>query len=300
VCAARRADPLLARRALAVLAWGFAALGLMLIVEAATGGAIYRAIHIAFYEPIRPDLARKNVAQSTFVLALLWPLAALGVTGRLRPALAAPMVLGVAVAGVRFGADAPVISLLLGALAALCVWRCPRRGPKAFAGLAAAIFLLMPLIVWSVREFADYSAIEHLIPLSWAERMGYWSHAVDWIWDQPLRGWGLDASRMFAPAIQLHPHDSALQVWLELGAVGGLLAAAFWGVTLPRLARPGPDLVAAATAACCAAYLLFGGVNFGVWQEWWLALGSLVAVLSALNGRTAPAAELSTSAPISE
>ncbi len=40
------------------------------------------------------------------------------------------------------------------------------------------------------------------------------AHAVDWIADKPLQGWGLDASRMFGPGIVLHPHDAALQVWL--------------------------------------------------------------------------------------
>jgi hypothetical protein len=30
-------------------------------------------------------------------------------------------------------------------------------------------------------------------------------------------------------------------------------------------------------------YLLFGLVNFGIWQEWWLALGALCAILAILN-----------------
>ena len=40
----------------------------------------------------------------------------------------------------------------------------------------------------------------------------------------------------------------------------------------------------AATAACAVVYLLFG-VNFGVWQEWWLALGAVVAMLAVMNAR---------------
>ena len=48
-----------------------------------------------------------------------------------------------------------------------------------------------------------------------------------------------------------------------------------------------------AAAASLAAYLLFGGINFGVWQEWWLALGAFVAVLVALLavGEVGPAGE---------
>jgi O-antigen ligase len=289
-CGARRADPRLTRLALRILAWSMAVFALLLLLEAALGGELYRRLHMAAYEPIRPDLAIKNLGQSTFVLALLWPLAAVGGSRAGAPAwLALPMALGAGVSAHVFGADAPVISLGLALLAGWLVWRWPRQAPTTLAIVAAAFFLLMPAIVWSVRAVSDFSDIEARIPRSWADRMAYWSHAVDWIGDHPLRGWGLDASRMFSPGIQLHPHDGALQVWLELGALGAVLAAAFWFLTLRRLSRPRSDGAAAALAASAAVYLLFGGVNFGIWQEWWLGLGAYVAVLGAMTARQPPA-----------
>jgi O-antigen ligase len=297
ICAARAADPRLARLALRILAWGFAAVALVLIADVALGGAIYRTLHIAFYEPIRPDLADKNLAQSTFVMALLWPLAALGGPARLRPWLALVMWLATAAAAARFDADAPLVALLLGPLVGLAVWRWPSGGPKVLAGSISAFFLLAPALMWGVKRFGDIEALKAALPLSWSERLGYWNHAVDWIADKPLRGWGLDASRMFAPGIQLHPHDDALQIWLELGVIGAVTAAVFWGLTLTRLSRPKPDLITSATAVSLAAYLLFGAVNFGVWQEWWLALGAFVGMLAALHARAATAAQLSTSTP---
>ena len=57
------------------LAWGLAIYGVILLVEAVTGAAIYQAVRNAIGDPIRPDLARKNVAQGSFALALLWPVA---------------------------------------------------------------------------------------------------------------------------------------------------------------------------------------------------------------------------------
>jgi O-antigen ligase len=154
---------------------------------------------------------------------------------------------------------------------------------------AAALFLLTPAAVWAVRHFLDYEAIRAALPRTDSMRMGYWSHAIDWIAERPLRGWGLDASREFGPGIVLHPHNNPLQIWLELGAIGAVAAAAFWGVALSRLSRPDRDLGAAATAACATAYLLFG-VNFGVWQDWWLGLGALVAMLAVMNAPPRPAA----------
>ena len=296
---ARRADPTLKARALRVFAVSMAAFGVVLLIEALLAGDILRRLH-DLYEPIRPDLARKNLGQSTFALALLAPLAALGAPPRLRLALTLALAVATALAAHAFDADDPLVALVLAPTVGFAVYRWPGRAPKVLAGLAGAMFLAAPLVVWSVRRLSDYAAIEHAIPLSWAMRMGYWSHAVDWIGERPLRGWGLDASRMFAPGIQLHPHDGALQIWLELGALGAVAAAAFWIVTLARLSRPRPDVVAAATAASASVYLLFGAINFGVWQEWWLGLGALVAVIAALTAPTAAAAWASTSTPILE
>jgi O-antigen ligase len=149
------------------------------------------------------------------------------------------------------------------------------------------LVLSMPLAVWAVRHFADYEALRRAAPKTDSMRMGYWSHAIDWIRLRPVRGWGLEASRVFGPGIVLHPHNNPLQIWMELGAIGAVTAAAFWGVAFSRLSRPSPSLAAAATAACASVYLLFG-VNFGVWQEWWLALGALIAVMAVMSRESGP------------
>lgn len=298
VCGARRADPRLARLALLVVAWGLALMGLMLLVEAWLGAGVYRWLHERFYEPIRPDLAGKNLGQSTFVLALLWPLAAVG--GRRAGAsgwLAVPMVLGAAIGAVTFNADAPAIAVALAVLVGLAAIRWPVGAPRTLGGMAGALFLAMPAVVLGVRAALEALKVTIDLPLSWSMRIGYWNRAVDWTAEHPLRGWGLDASRAFSPGIQLHPHNGPLQVWLELGAAGALIAAAFWWLALSSLARPRSNVVAAATTATAAVYLLFACVNFGVWQEWWLALGALAVVLGATVARLPPARP-STSAPI--
>ena len=283
VCGARRADPRLRTLALQVLVWGSVLFGLVLLVEVATDVALYERLHVAFYEPIRHDLAQVQVAHGTFVLALLWPLA-FAAAARLRTPLwlLLPIPLGFVAAALRFGADAPVISVGLSALVFVAALRWSKWAPVVLGALAAVYALTAPLVVWLVRASGDYGTIEQDIPLSWAERMSYWSHAVDWIKDHPLRGWGLEASRMFGPGIVLHPHDDALQVWLELGAVGAVLFAGLWWLMLRGLARARADMGAAGVTAAASVYLLFGALNFDVWHEWWLALGALVGVCAAL------------------
>lgn len=278
--AARRADPGLRRLALRMFAWGLAAYGALLLAEAVTGGAIYRGLRDLLHDPIRPDLGRKNIAQGSFVLALLWPVAAAGGFRAGAPAwLALPMVAGTLLLAHDFASDAPVLAVGLAVLVGGLVWVWPRLAPKALALGAAGLVLIMPLVILVAR----LSGLGQGLPESWEQRVGYWTYAMVQIAEHPLRGWGLDASREFSPHIQLHPHNGALQVWLELGAVGAAIAALAWIFVFRRLARDDRSLVAAAAAGSAAVYLLFGVISFGAWQEWWLALAALTATIASLG-----------------
>ena len=284
-CGARRADPAIAGLALRILAWGLAAYGCLLLLEAFTGGGVYGTLRVLIEDPIRPDLGRKNIAQGSFVLALIWPVAAVaGLRAGAPLWLAVPMAVGTAVLAQGFLSDAPVLAVGLALGVGATVWIWPRSAPKAMGLAAAGMMLVMPLLILAVR-MAGTGA--HL-PTSWDQRMGYWAFTMGRIADHPWRGWGLDASRAFSPEIQLHPHNGALQIWLELGAVGAVLAALTWAFVFRRLARDERSLLTAGTAGSVAVYLFFGLVSFGAWQECWLALAALVAVVAAL-AETQPA-----------
>lgn len=277
--AARRAGPDLRRLALRIFAWGLAAYGAVLLAEAFTGAAIYRGLRDLLHDPIRPDLGRKNVAQGAFVLALLWPVAAAGGYRAGAPAwLAAPMAAGAVLLAHNFQADAPVLSVGLAILVGGLVWIWPRIAPQALALAVAGLVLLMPLLILAAHQLGLGQRLQE----SWEQRVGYWTYAIDRIAEHPFHGWGLDASRAFSPHIQLHPHNGPLQIWLELGLPGAAAAALAWLFVFRRLARDERSLASAAAAGSASAYVLFGLVSFGVWQEWWLALAALTAVIAAL------------------
>lgn len=300
------------RRALSVFAWGMAGLGAMLLVEGLSGAFVYQSLRKAIGDPIRPDLAAKNVAQGAFVLAVFCAPAALAAVRVGAPkALGLVMLAGLLAASVRLDADAPMLAIVLAALAGGAVMAWPMVAPRVLAAGAAIFFLGAPSAVLAAKASGIYAKLEAAAPLSWSERMGYWSHAVRWIGDHPLRGWGLEASRMFAPGIKLHPHDGALQIWLELGLVGAVCAAAFWAAIFLRMSRKSADPAIAVQAATGVVYLTFAAVSFGVWQEWWVALGALGATFAfAVELQPAPAPKRvparpagmrsSTAAPISE
>ena len=286
IYAVRIASPKSRRLALQILAWGTALFGLIMVAEATTGAGIYRFGRVLLgTEAIRPDLAMKNVAQSGFVLTLLAPAAILaGAQIGLRYWLALPIGAGIVVSSLAFGSDAPLIAVVFAGLAALATWRSPIWAPRVMGGVVAFLFLAAPGILWITRHLGLFDALKAAVSLSWSQRMGYWSHAADWISDHPLRGWGLDASRSFSPGIRLHPHDAALQIWLELGLIGAMAAAVFWAVVLGGQSAPDRSPVRSVRVATAVIYLTFAAVSFGVWQEWWLAVGALAATACALTG----------------
>jgi O-antigen ligase len=143
---------------------------------------------------------------------------------------------------------------------------------------------------------ADPATLDAL-PTSWKQRLEMTHYVVQRIAEQPLFGWGLDASRTFqAPmtvdgvtstAVMLHPHNIALQIWLELGGVGAALAALAvlaLGVQI-GVAKRDDRVGGAAAAASLAAFFCLGFFSFGLWQEWYGALGFAAAGLAAAAGR---------------
>ena len=286
-CAVARLERPALRLAMSVFMWGVSALSVLIIAEAVTGAALYQWVRQAIGDPIRPDLAVRNTAQGVFVLAVLWGPAALAAFRLGWWQLSVLMAAAILAGGFGLAADAPVLALVAAGLAGVAVWFWPKLAPRVLAAAAGLLFLLTPLAVWAAREQGIYGRIQERVSLSWSMRMDYWSFAIDWIGDKPLRGWGLDASRMFGPGIKLHPHNGPLQIWLELGVIGVAAAVILWAGLFLKLERRTPDLGASAGAAAAVSYLTFATVSFGVWQEWWLALGALAVVAAASVQRLA-------------
>lgn len=282
-----------ARRGAILLAAGMVGLSLILIADALTGAQIYQALKRLINEPIRPDLARRNIAQGAYVLALMfWPAAQ--AAGRLGWRIAAfpiaLMAVAVLAAQRLLDADAPLFALAAGGV----IWMAVRwLGPMAvrlLMAVAVAAFTLAPLLMLEGVRTGLTGLLRNGLPESWNARLDIWTYVATQAAEHPLRGWGVDASRTFGEAIPLHPHNAALQIWLELGAPGAALAGALIGwiaASLAVMARTNPSH-AAAGAAALTAYLVIGALSFGVWQEWWVGLGLLTVATLAVVRRAWP------------
>lgn len=265
-------------RAALVLAIGLMALTVVFLIDGVTRAEVYQAIRAAVGDPQRPDWAMRDVARASYVMALLfWPAYLRLEQARWRipsAAMAGAMLIGCYL----LNADAPLAALVISGAVFAAVRFLGRPALLVWIGGVALYFLAAPLIIHALGHGPLISAAPDDIRVqSWAIRTDIWRFAADRIFEKPFLGWGLDAARTFSPQIPLHTHNAAIQIWLELGAVGAAIAALFWlwlGGRIDAIEDRDRPL-AAACAACASGYLTIGALSFGVWQEWWLALGAL-------------------------
>lgn len=201
----------------------------------------------------------------------------------------------------------PQLALLLGAFVfAVCL-------VSPFAGRAIMIagfvlFLALLAFLESFTPWANSLLLAHIdTPNSEIHRFVIWDFAIRHIFERPIFGWGLDASRaipgggqnvfLFAnpdgtpatgAALPLHPHNMVLQIWLELGLIGFVLATALFAGILRHAAKiasnPGAPAV---TLATLVSGFVIAQLGFGVWQGWWLATLGIAAVFTATMTRPA-------------
>ena len=273
-----------AERAGMILAYGMTALALLVVIDAFAGATIYQQFRQLTGDPIRADLALVKVSTATYALALLiWPVTLI-LWRRNAPRAIWVLVAATLVASKIVSSDACLVALVLGSVAWLMVRYGGALGPRVLVGLVALPFVVAPLAVLVGVETGVIAWLHKLVPASWDARLNIWTFAADHIQTHPFRGWGLDASRTFGAAIPLHTHNAQLQLWLELGAIGAALAGVFFcwlAYAVVRTAERSRG-EAAAAAGALVSYLVIGSISFGIWQEWWLALGALTLIACGL------------------
>jgi exopolysaccharide production protein ExoQ len=260
---------------------GFVAALAMAALDLATNGAISKPFSNRVYQP-----AWLNQASVVFAILLLPTAALLVASGR--RALAAVFAAAAAATVLALAGTAAKAALAFGApVAALCWWR--RRATVRIAAMVwVAAVIAAPLSFAQLDRVSGFLHFADEVKLSAGHRLLIWSFVGDHIAERPLVGWGLDSSRdipggkdlirPYETWLPLHPHNAALQLWLELGLPGAVLFALL-GAWLWRAlaAADWPRLYAAAAGGSLATALLATTGTYGIWQEWWQ--GSLAFAL---------------------
>jgi len=270
-------------------------LGYMLALSLCAG-ALILAVEIQFDAPLYRFLSGKgdavDVAASRFnrgttaLVLLTWPAAAaLWLRGRrIFPAVLLLLGLAAALSGESAAAVlAAIVALLLLPLALLL----PRVTASAIFGLSTVLMLAAPWLFADIlTRVPDYMA---LLPPSFAERLEIWNAASHAVLEQPLFGQGLGAMRVLEVPDALresyvlfkrstiHPHNAAVQIWLELGP-GGIVAALALLWQLLRAAGVKAQPVRAAALSALAGGLVIASVSYGLWQETWLGIIGLTVL----------------------
>jgi O-antigen ligase len=260
---------------------------------AVAGGVIVAALlcigELRFDMPLRNALHLRAMAFEynrpvLTLLVLFWPLCALAMSTRRAPALWLALAATTAAIWVSISGTA-MFAQIVSVVAALLAWRFPRT---ALAATAAAVTIVFASIfafgdiAWRVLPEATYDA------LAWthaADRVEIWRSYGAAMLLHPVLGTGFGASvtlgdtaiagevateyrRMLSVG---HPHNGFLQIGVELGTVGCLLALAIallllWSWRHLR----GPALWSRlGLLAMVAATMLVG---HGAWQAWWIAV----------------------------
>lgn len=276
------------------------ALGALLAAgDMLSGHAIRAAVRGLHEAPVELLFGLKPAVS---VLAVLLPIAATlpGLPGAARAALVA----GGLAAALIIPAESARISAVIG----VGVYGVARlAGPRlglAVGGAIGAAILAAPLIVAvALPRLPSLGTI----PPSAAHRVLIWDFVDARISERPILGWGAESARVVpggrdlfpaetldrfgltsaesrawfarppAQRLPLHPHNAALQTWLDLGLLGAALAAWLAVALGAAAARIGPGAIGALAAGSVT-----GMLSYGVWQEWWIGFG--LVVVAALQG----------------
>ena len=114
-----------------------------------------------------------------------------------------------------------------------------------------------------------------------------WSFSKEKILQRPILGHGIFSSRVIGhqykiinqenkmlSAIPLHPHNSILQIWLELGVLGIILFYVFLFNIINKiyLIKKINHLYAAFGLVSLFQIFLIGQFSYGFWQTWWISI----------------------------
>jgi O-antigen ligase len=294
VSCGRLAAPVVETFAVA-LGWGMIVAGVAVAADLLTGTPFLRLLHFTAQVPLADAYSRGAVFQGIAAVPLglaLWRQGSRSLAVGQGAASAAAVLLGLQMAA--------KLALLVGVLGGGAVLLLPLLRwlvPVGVIGFGLALPLLLPY-----QPDSDTTCWLALHKPSGLHRLLIWNWVDQRIRERPVLGWGLDAARRMpggtehvvirrcdAPEsrpqldneiLPLHPHNAALQIWLELGLAGAAASALGVGASSLRMFRRSAGQGMAEAAAMLASGASVAFLSFGIWQEWWVAVLALTAAVA--------------------
>ncbi len=217
----------------------------------------------------------------TIIIAslVIWPIAAYAKSCNIRRRILLSAILAICWLVFHTSSQAAAVGMVAGTLLYVGSYWLPRLSYALLRTVVIAVLLAAPLLILVVQHvLADN-------PNFWpaansGERLSIWISTTASIMLEPWLGHGFDAMRRLGTdgVPRQHPHNGALQIWLETGAAGIVLASAAVYALLGKLRnfdlRLRPWMMAA-----LASWLVVFCVGYNIWQIWWQAVTLLVIYL---------------------
>lgn len=269
-------DPDQRHRIARYLAAGVGTAIALIVIERLTGGMLF-PVGVADKD-LNFFLNQFNRPLSILSI-LIWPVAIWLAQFKLRYGIAA--VIGTFLIMLTFNTGSAITAVAIGAIAFAIVYVAPRKAAILCGIVLSASVLLAPTIERAIPSPKSlFTSLE--FSRSAYHRLLVWEFTTNKIEERPLLGWGFNASRVipggtarldtFENALPLHPHNAALQIRMELGLLGILLAAGLCAAAVSSAYRKtrGRLEQAGAMATISAAFTI-AMLSFGIWQSWWLS-----------------------------
>ena len=204
------------------------------------------------------------------------------------------------------GSSAAMFGAALMLVAFVIVRVFPKYGLRGLFTTVAAYIALAPVLMSGLLYMLERSGVN--LPGSFQSRAWSWEVVIGKIQEAPLMGHGIEASKSWQdtyaaypewmaqlpdfwaryPVVPGHPHNMALQIWAETGAVGAFVAALavlLIGWRLPIGHNLRADIHYAIGGMLAAAFCLFS-FSYSVWNEaFWSTLALAVVALIVLSRR---------------
>ncbi len=208
--------------------------------------------------------------------------------------------------------EAAKLAVVCAAIVLVLVCRFPGMF-RAVVALALISIVAMPALFASPASDRALCSLSKY-QFSAVHRVLIYEFSVRTILERPVVGWGMNSSRSvpngkaraylpecdfpdvrrgrldMGQLMPLHPHNGALQTWLELGAIGIVLLTGTLGLMLYRAARRAAREDLGLVAGVFTSGFIIFNTSFGMWQSWlWFAAILTCAYLTlALRERRPP------------
>ena len=179
----------------------------------------------------------------------------------------------------------------------LIFWVCfPISKVKVWYGLWIVLATLIFASPWIAQ--AMFNALPDLIDnVAWFQqsyalnRLEIWDYIGRYIEGSPFYGYGIETTRSIEDfdsaylydkkATVLHPHNFALQLWIEFGVIGAALGALATGYILRAISRMN-GIQARMSLSAFIGLLCPAATAYGMWQGWFIGLFFMITAFCLL------------------